>query len=230
MNLFNNLERRVLKAKTDPAEADRLISDYRPFIARTVKDRLGRYEPQTDSDAFSAALSAFHEAINAYDPTKGKFLPFSAGVIRLRLIDLYRRQRRPETLSLDTEEAQEAGPLAAAAVSAYTAEEQVSQRRYEVLALTDALKAFGITFGQLAEHSPRQSALRMQYHQAVRRILEEPGLMERITESGRLPMKELETLCGMDRKRLDRGRIYIIACLLILAGDYPYLKEYIEWR
>lgn len=232
MNLFNSLERRVVKAKSSPGETDRLIAEYQPFIAKTVREHLGRFTPQTDSDEYSTALSAFHEALTAYDPAKGKFLPFASGVIRRRLIDLYRRQHRaPRTVSIEGAAEEDSRDITAdASRRAYEAETEASQRRYEILAFTEALQRHGITFQQLAAHSPRQAALRGQYHGIVRLIMADDGLKTQILDTGRLPMKALETQGGLDRKRLDRGRIYILSCVLILSGDYPYLKEYIEWK
>lgn len=232
MNLFNSLERRVVKAKSSPGEADRLIADYQPFIVKTVKDHLGRFAPQTDSDEYSAALSAFHEALVAYDPAKGKFLSFAAGVIRRRLIDLYRRQHRgPQMVSIEGAAEEDRRDItAAASLRVYEAASEASQRRYEILAFTEALQQHGITFQQLAAHSPKQAALRAQYHDIVRLIMADDGLKTQILDTGRLPMKALEAQGGLDRKRLDRGRIYILSCVLILSGDYPYLKEYIEWK
>ncbi len=229
---FNGLEHRVLKARNDSSEANRLITEYQPFVAKTVREHIGRFVAPEDSDEFSTALTAFHEAINAYDSKKGKFLSFAARIIRLRLIDLYRRQHRnPETVSLEAVlETDNRDLTAAPALREYDIRTENQQRRYEILSLTEELSQWGITFSQLADHSPKQDSLRSMYHDAVRRIMESETTLKKILDTRRLPMKELEELSGMDRKRLDRGRIYIIACVVILNGDYQFLREYVKWK
>lgn len=229
---FNGLERRVLKARNDSSEANRLITEYQPFVAKTVREHIGRFVAPEDSDEFSTALTAFNEAIHAYDQDKGKFLPFAARIIRLRLIDLYRRQHRnPSTVSIEAVlETDNKDLTAVPALREYGIRTENQQRRYEILSLTEELSQWGITFSQLADHSPKQDSLRSMYHDAVRRIMESETILKRILDTKRLPMKEIEGLSGMDRKRLDRGRIYIIACIVILNGDYQFLRDYVKWK
>lgn len=232
MLLFNTLERRVRLAKTDVQEANRLITEYHPFVAKTVRDHIGSYVSPEDSDEFALALSAFHEAIGAYDPQKGKFLSFAAKVIRLRLIDYYRSQHRkkPEyslegSLELDKQDL-----TAPASFQQFTAQEENRQRRYEILSLTEELSRYNITFSQLAKNSPKQDSLHALYQETARAIIHSEELLVRFKETGKLPLKEIEKLCNIDRKRLDRGRIYIIACIIILEGDYQFIQDYLEWK
>lgn len=231
MILFNGLERRVRSAKADPSAANQLITEYQPFIAKTVRDHIGRYVAQEDSDEFAVALSAFHEAIQAYDADKGKFLSFASRIIRLRLIDLYRsRHREIPQISLEASRDEGQDLTAAVAMKDFDARKDTQQRRYEILALTEELSQWGITFSQLAEHSPKQEHLRTLYQGVARRIVKSEPLYTGLITSKKLPMKELEALCQIDRKRLDRGRIYIIACVIVLQGDYQFIQDYLEWK
>lgn len=232
MILFNSLERRVRLAKTDPGETNRLITEYQPFIAKTVRDHIGRYVAQENSDEFSVALSAFHEAISAYDAGKGKFLPFAARLIRLRLIDLYRKQHKgPAEYSLEASQEEEERDLTVpAALDIFERQNENQQRRYEILALTEELSQWGITFSQLTEHSPKQDSLRTLYKDVAHGIATNEAIRTRLLETRRLPIKEIQELYPIDRKRLDRGRIYIIACVIILNGDYQFIQDYLEWR
>jgi len=232
MILFNALERRVRLAKTDPEEANRLITEYQPFVAKTVKDHIGRYVAQENSDEFSIALMAFHEAIQAYDSKKGKFLSFAARIIRLRLIDHYRSQHKNKP-EFSLEASQEMGDIdltTPVAIKSFDADKENQQRRYEILSLTEELNQWGITFSQLAEHSPKQDNLRSLYKEVAHKIMETDMIRTRLMETKRLPLKEIEEIFDIDRKRLDRGRIYIIACVIILSGDYQYIQDYLEWK
>lgn len=232
MLLFSHLERRVKLAGNDPAEADRLLTEYRPFIAKTVRDHTGQYVEQETSEEFAIALSAFHEAILAYDPDKGRFLAFAGRIIRLRLIDLYRSRRKTRLEdSLEALQGQDGqDPVAPEAIRVYRTENESEIRRYEILELTEELAQWGISFSQLADHSPKQTALRKLYTETAHCIAANESVRQQLLTTRRLPIKEIQLLCGIDRKRLDRGRIYLIACVLILCGDYDYLKEYLEWK
>ena len=44
----------------------------------------------------------------------------------------------------------------------------------------------------------------------------------------RIPIKELDTKVDVSKKTLERNRKYIIALVLILSGDYVYLKDYLK--
>ena len=43
-----------------------------------------------------------------------------------------------------------------------------------------------------------------------------------------LPLSLIEKELGIKRKKFERHRKYIIAVLLIMSGDYPYLEEYVK--
>lgn len=232
MLLFNTLERRVRLAKTDIEEANRLITEYQPFVAKTVRDHIGSYVDPETSDEFAVALTAFHEAIGAYDPEKGKFLSFAARVIRLRLIDYYRsRHKGLQEFSLEAAREQDERDLTApTALRQFAAFNENEQRRYEILSLTEELSLYGITFPQLAKNSPKQESLRIAYQAVAMEIVRSETLLNQLKQTRRLPLKEIENLCNIDRKRLDRGRHYIIACTLVLTGDYQFIKDYLEWK
>lgn len=232
MFLFNTLERRVRLAKTDSEEANRLITEYQPFVAKTVRDHIGSYVAPESSDEFAVALSAFHEAIGAYDSDKGKFLSFASRVIRLRLIDYYRSQHKHRSeYSLEaSQEPEERDITAPLALRQFAAHNENQQRRFEILTLTEELSRYGITFSQLAKNSPKQDSLRTLYQGVAKEIIRSEALLTQLKQTGRLPLKEIESLCNIDRKRLDRGRNYIIACTLILTGDYQYIQDYLEWK
>ena len=83
----------VYEAKNSNEKADELIRQYIPFIRAEAAKFLGA--PCTDSDdAFSIAMIAFHEAIITYNRERGAFLSYAALLIRNRLIDEQRKEKR----------------------------------------------------------------------------------------------------------------------------------------
>ena len=88
-------------AKESVQAADRLIGDYLPFIRSETAKFLKR-PPREEDDELSIAMIAFHEAIGGYQPRRGSFLKYAALLIRSRLIDYERKERRHRGhLSLD---------------------------------------------------------------------------------------------------------------------------------
>ena len=76
---------------------EEFLSRYTPFMLKIAKnvERYGR----KNSDEFSIVLSAFNEAIDSYDLTRNyNFLLFSEHVIKRRLIDYMRKNRRNKEL------------------------------------------------------------------------------------------------------------------------------------
>ncbi|GAI10336.1 unnamed protein product [marine sediment metagenome] len=104
VNRRQSLEDRVIKAKKDSGEINKLISEFKPFIASVAQKKVGRYLEYGVDDELSIGLIAFKEAVDSYDENKSKFLSFAKLVINMRLIDYYRKQKRETTLSLDDEQ------------------------------------------------------------------------------------------------------------------------------
>jgi len=44
-----------------------------------------------------------------------------------------------------------------------------------------------------------------------------------------LPIAEIEKISKIPRKKIERGRNYIIAAVLIMTRDFQYLKSFIRW-
>lgn len=94
--------RRVSAARRDPRAADELVRDYLPFIKAETSRFMGRPPQEGRDDELGIAMFAFHEAVMAYDRTRGAILPLAAMTIKNRLIDFRRRERRhAEVSSLD---------------------------------------------------------------------------------------------------------------------------------
>lgn len=43
-----------------------------------------------------------------------------------------------------------------------------------------------------------------------------------------IPIAEIEKALKISRKKIERLRKYIIAIIIIITGDYYYIKEYIR--
>jgi len=228
------LDRRAVLARRDQDALASLIDDYRPFIL-SVASRTCHRSIDTDNDEeYSVALLAFYEAVRIFDPERGSFLNLARQVIQKRLVDFFRREHRHlQTLSYDEagddDDEFHADLTAPAAQAAFDRMMQAMERRAEVQRLRTDLEPRGIRFQDLSSSSPKALKTRRVCARAIRAILGTPALVRRVLETNHLPVSELDRRYGIPPKILERHRKYIVAAIVVLSGDYPYVAEYLSW-
>ncbi len=223
----------VYQAKTDLEAADRLIESYMPFIRSETAKFLGRPPVDANDDELSIAMIAFHEAITGYEADRGSFLSYAATLIRSRLIDNQRRQRRHSNIiSLDRafEEDDDRSLGDSLADNEETQDVKYTIRmasRAEIEELVRQMEDFGLTLSDVADNCPRQQRTLEACRLAVATVRDNPGLMADFLRSRRLPMKALTERSGVARKTLERHRKYIAALLLIYSNGYELIRGHI---
>ena len=233
MELRNDQNARALRARTDEEQLERFVSENRRFILRCASRVCGRFVTESD-DAYEVALVAFWEAVRAFDGT-GDFNGFAALVIRRRLLDHFDRSARRfrevsigSSMTWDDAEDAPAGMLRE--VQQKLAQEDKGRDvRDEIAALGGVLNAYGFSFFDLAEASPKAEKTKRCCARAVNWMLE---LAERVLTMRRtrsLPVSAIVKALELARKLIERHRRYIIAATEILDGDYPKLSEYMDY-
>lgn len=229
-----SINERVVSLKHNEQEINRFVEEYKPFIAACVEKATGRYVRYGEDDELSIALIAFVEAIRSYNSFKGSFLSFAQNVIKRRLIDYYRKEKKHskvisinEYLMEDGEEEVDLSTIEA--VGRHTQQEIAEYRRLEIEELKKELAGWGITFSELAEASPKHTSTRKLYNEIVRFLLMHPELVLQLKTKKYLPIAEIEKGTKISRKKIERARKYIIAVILIASGDYQYIGDYIRW-
>lgn len=227
-----SLEDRVEKAKKDSKELNNIIDEYKPFIASTVNDKLGRYVEYGRDDELSIGMLAFKEAIESYDRNKGKFLNFAKHVINLRLIDYYRKNSKYKKIILlnshdETENESIRNLEKNEAITKHINDEINEIRKYEIIDFKNELLKWNIEFSDLVKVSPKHKNLRKTYKEIAKVVAENKEILESLLATKRLPINKLTEIYGVHRKKIERGRIYIIALVIARIGDYEYIKEYI---
>lgn len=228
----------VLRAQRDEAFLEDFIRRHKRFILGCAYRTLRRFISDSD-DEWSVALIAFHEAVTAYDGTKGEFKPFAALVIKRRLLDHADSQaRRKNEIAADfgeiSAEDPQAAPLqlevqrtvARRSMEAVGAESAV---RDEIEAMQQLLGGYGFSFFDLAECSPKARKTKESCAAVINALLAGDGLMAQLRRTGALPAKALCQAAGVPKKILENHRKYIIAAAEILDGDYPQLAEYLRF-
>jgi RNA polymerase sigma factor len=218
----------------DDAARDQLIGHYEPLILRMASRAVGRYIRKGQDDEASIALIAFNEAITSFDPDRGRgFVRFAEQVIRRRLVDHYRRQRRPEVVMSELEEEDEEGHafvpvLAQAAVERRRQDDEAEARREEIVAFEARLEKYGLSLEELVRICPRHEDSRRSAMAVGRMVAEDPDLRAHLLTRHELPMKALEERVAVSRKTLERQRKYIIAVALMASGEFPHLQDYLR--
>lgn len=229
---FDAINARLEEIRKDKENIGRFVEEYKPFIASCAGKAAGRYMSYGTDDELSIAMAAFVEAIDSFDRSKGNFFTFSRNVIKRRLIDYYRSERRHSnviSLNLYLEEKGEEYDLSSdEAVRTYSDQRLAELRRIELQELGRELAQWNITYRDLTRASPRHRKTRQQCAELAGIILSTPELLQPVMTKKYLPVAELERISGLPRKLIERFRKYIIAVVVIAIGDYEYIKDYIK--
>lgn len=221
------LEDLVMQAKNCRETSEKLIMQFKPFIASIIQKRLGKYLEYGVDDELSVGLIAFNEAIHSYNINKGKFLSFARLVITNRLIDYYRKQQKLKTVSLSNDE-NEDDPVTELidrkAVLQHALNGESEERRFEIIEYSRMLKEWGISFTDLVRLSPKQPGLRKEYKKIAKIIIEDERLYNELQKNKRLPIRNIEKLAPIHRKKIERGRIYIIALIIAFKNKLSFIE------
>lgn len=225
----------VRRAQADPAERERLIERFTPFILRVTTRAVGHYVRMGEDDEVSMALLAFNEAIDRFDAGRGgSFLALAETVIRRRLVDHYRREQHHSEIPLsafgsDGPERETPFPgEERVALETHFAEVTDAERREEIERYRQELIVVGIDFQQLLRHAPRHRDTRAAAVGVARLVASTPEFSSFLRDRGTLPLARIDGEVALSRKTLERHRKYIVAVALALMGDYPYLQTYLR--
>ena len=208
-----------------------LLEENEPFILRTASRVTGRILTKSD-DEYSIALSAFWEASQTYDPGKGTLQAYAAVVIRHRLIDACRAQRKydsevavePAVFSGETVEGSEA--LQRSVEATLLRLLSSSDLREEIQDLSKLLEKYHIDFFDLPSCSPKARKTRRTCLRASRFVCRFNALLLKLRRTLKLPASDLEHTVPSSRKLMEKFRKYIITSVEIEAGDFPSLQAY----
>ena len=149
----------VYNAKTDVKEADELIRSYIPFIRSECSKFMKRICTESD-DEFSVGMGAFYEAIMNFEKEKGSFISYASLTIRSRLIDYSRKESKHSAdISIYEESRDNQAIIDKLPEDKDYFEESENRQatREEIEELSEVMKAFGITFRDVADNSPKRS-------------------------------------------------------------------------
>lgn len=223
----------TLSQAGDEEARERLLSSYLPFVDRVVASTCGRAVGRTE-DEFQIALIALSEAVTGYQAERGSFIGFAETVMKRRLIDSFRsRSRDREVPFTSFDEVDEEGHTQNSvetdtALRAYQVQVETSERTEEIARYSKELTRYGLSFQDLVEASPKHADARENALQVARLVVGDTKLLELFLRSGKLPLKQLQGRVQVSRKTLERQRHYIVATVVLLAGDYELLQVFVR--
>ena len=208
-----------------------LLRENDPFIIREASKAAGKIITRSDEE-YSIALAAFWEAIRTHDPEKGSLQAYGAVVIRHRIVDYYRSQKKyasemavePAVFGGETVEGVEG--IQQAVEKAQADNQPDTGLTEEIAALSQELKRYGISFFDLPDQCPKAAKTRKVCKRAAKFVAFTQRHLEKLRKTLKLPAAEMEKGVPIARKLLDKFRKYIIASTEIMAGDFPGLQEY----
>lgn len=223
--------RSVYAAKENMQKADDLIRAYIPFIRAETSRFLSRICTEQD-DEFSIAMIAFHEAIQGYSKERGAFMSYASLLIRSRLIDYQRKERRHQGhISLNEEQGEDGQPLLeqlADQTDPFDESVNLEATKQEIEELSGVMAEFGVSFTDVAENSPKQERTLLACSEVIRYGAEHKELLEELLRTKKLPLAQLVSGSGMERKTLERHRKYILAMLLIQTNGYEIIRGHLH--
>lgn len=233
MNEEKDILRQVRAAREDMGEADAFIRTYMPFIKAETAKFLRRPPVEGQDDELSIAMIAFHEAIQSYSQVRGAFFKYAAMLIKSRLIDYHRKEKRhSKIISLETPVGEEKEKSLGETLSdGKDHSEEMTLReatREEIQELTRQMAEFGVSLTDVAENCPRQERTLNACRKALYFAKEHPEILEELLRTRRLPTARLCQESGVQRKTMERHRKYMVALLLIYTNGYEIIRGHLK--
>jgi len=97
----------------------------------------------------------------------------------------------------------------------------------EIQELSAQMQQFGISLSDVADNCPKQQRTLLACQKALTYARENSHLLDRLVNTGRLPVAELSAGAGVERKTLERHRKYMMALMLICTNGYEIIRGHI---
>lgn len=223
----------VYTAKGDSQKADSLIRDYLPFIKSEASKATEQIITE-GSDELSIAMIGFHEAIESYSKIRGTFLKYASVVMKRKLIDYYRKEKRHRhPISLDETLYDDSETLLDKIQDKEETEvyDEIDFRdatRQEIIELSNQLKKFDLSLTDIADSSPKQERTLNSCWRALHYVKENPDIIREVIKTKKLPISQLSAKSGVEKKTLERHRKYLMAMIIIFSNGYEIIRGHLR--
>ena len=226
---------KAVQAGRDRAEKERFLYNEQSHILHLTARILKRTVTDSDEE-YSTALLAVSEAIDSYDSERGDFWNYAALVVKSRLLDDIRSRAAldkeltvaPETFSGEVyDDDLDASVSIRKEVQGKTAVYVDNSLKEEIEALSQELGGYGIDLFDLPQAAPKSEKTRSSCRRLLKAFFDPPPLADELKRTKNLQVAEIVKRTGISRKLVDRHRKYLIAAILVKAGDYSGISAYL---
>jgi RNA polymerase sigma factor len=224
------LVEKVELAKQDKHVLNTLILEYTPFIKKSISQIV--YKPEARRDALTCAMLAFVRAAQTYNSGHGAFASYAGTLIRNRLIDEARqekklRQRFFPFSAFAGGEAETPEWENDASRAVYDIEQERLSLSMEIDEVNNEFSSWGFGWNNLIKKCPKQERSRKTCFAIAKKILDEPELTASMMKTKGVPAAALAAHTGFSKKAMEKYRPYIVALVILLRGDYPYIRAFL---
>lgn len=207
--------------KMNNNDMDTLIKKHYGFIIKSTSDVTGKYVSADSDHYLSIAMEAFQEAYERYEIGKGPFLPFAKLVIKSRLYNQLKKEKKDkETLSIDEMEEQ----------GLFLGEdpELNNPLKEEIMEWARELQQFSISFEHLVENSPKHKDTRSRAVTISEDSSKEKEVTDFIYDKKRLPIRMVATNRNVSEKIIKGSKVFILSIILVFFKQYEQLILWIK--
>lgn len=206
----------------DDNARESIIAVHQIFVKQVVAKNIRVYEDIDARDEYAVGLIALNEAVDSYKPGLLSFRAFAARVIKRRLIDYLRSQKKHRAQVLYMEDV----PPTTVSEPNYNPQENV-HLRMEMADFVQNLARYGIRFSDLIDETPKHKDSKHLCLKIAWLVSNDPEFKDHFAKYNTLPIKKLTERQKLNVKTIERHRKYIIAICLILLSDLDEMKTYI---
>ena len=228
----------IAEAKTNKERMGFLVNAYMPFIKKCISDVFFKKEQQ--EEYITEAMLGFLQSVQTFNNESGTFIPYAQTVIRNRLLNVAAKESRikkwhipfflKKTPSDDEGVAEYSPPEIEAAQRNYEVTVERENLRYEIAEINAEFAGWDFDIIDLCEHRPKQDRSRLTCQTIANAALAHPGLVAEMKETRKFPVKKIIALTGCREKIIEKYRRYIVALILIMSGEYPYIQSFLSMR
>jgi RNA polymerase sigma factor len=228
----------IAEAKVNKESMGRLVNAYMPFIKKCISDIF--FKKELREEYITEAMLGFLQSVQTYRSESGAFIPYAQTVIRNRLLNAAAKEARIKKWHIpffskkkpsNDEDIAEYSPLEIeAAQRNYEATVERENLRREITEINAEFAGWDFDVTDLCEHRPKQDRSRLTCQAIADVALAHPSLIAEMKETRKFPVKKIIALTGCREKILEKYRRYIIALILIMSGEYPFIQSFLPRR
>jgi len=206
------------------------INKYRPFILKTISGVTGKYIDTENSDEYSIGLSAFNEAIDCFDEGKGvMFFKFCSLVINRRVSD-YIRHNKKHNMVYPFTYFEEPDNNTFEQTHLKTENDELGNFEFtdETKDFEKKLNELGIKFEDLVRLAPKHKDSKSLCINIAKVIANDKESFSKLEKSGTIPKTELVKTLKINKKTIERNRVFIIAAALIIGNGFHLLRDFLD--